>query len=344
MVRDVGAPPRAVKSLELNVINVNRHHASLRSKLIGAGAAVLVAAGGTGAFVAAAGPGSPSAAPRPTSSLTDASAQPAGVFVAVSPLRVLDTRPPSAGGPIGVPTSAKLASNATLDLRLSGTGYAIPANATAAMLNITIDEDASLASYLTVWPKGETRPYTSANNALPGLIASNSMLAKIGADGSISIYNQQGAVNVVIDLVGYTVPLADSVANGAGSVLAPSATPMTVAAGVPSAVTFTKAGPFAGSVAVDKNFAMTVSADGLYSVSYDATITSTVSGNVAVFVHGVLAGPATPFAAGAGILLADEYFVLAKPGDAITLVFTPDAAGSITVTAGSLTVEQVTAS
>ena len=149
-----------------------------------------------------------SSAPRPEISLTDSSAQPPAVFVAVSPLRVLDTRPAPVG-PIGVATAAKLGQGQQMNVRLAGDGAAIPANATAALINVTLDEDASLSSFLTIWPAGEARPNASANNAEPGLVASNSLLAKIGDGGSISIFNQQGAVNVIVDVVGYTVPLSD---------------------------------------------------------------------------------------------------------------------------------------
>jgi hypothetical protein len=141
-------------------------------------------------------------------SLTDATATPPGVFIGVSPIRILDTRGPVAGGPIGVPQPGKLAANTTLNLLVAGTNRAVPANASSVLINVTIDEDASLASYLTVWPSGEPQPFTSANNALPGLIASNTILAKLGSTGGISIYNQRGDVNVVIDLIGYTVPVA----------------------------------------------------------------------------------------------------------------------------------------
>ena len=75
---------------------------------------------------------------------------------------------------LGVATPAKLAPGATMDLRLAGIGKAIPAEATSAFLNITLDEDANLQSFLTVWPSGEPRPLTSANNALPGLVAAAS--------------------------------------------------------------------------------------------------------------------------------------------------------------------------
>ena len=148
------------------------------------------------------------AGPRPTASATDGSATPPGVFIGTSPVRVLDTRGPAAGGPIGVAQAGKFGPSSRLTLRLAGEGLAVPANATSVLINVTIDEDASLPSYLTIWPAGEAQPFTSANNALPGLIAGNSMLAKIGANGAINIFNQRGDVNVIIDLVGYTVPLS----------------------------------------------------------------------------------------------------------------------------------------
>ncbi len=166
-------------------------------------AATLLAVIGAGAIAGGAVAGG---APRPEASLTDLTAEPPGAFVAVSPLRVLDTRP-APQGPIGVGASGPITQNSSIDLKLSGEGQAIPARATSAFLNITIDQDATLASFLTVWPTGEPRPLTSANNALPGLVASNTMLAKLGDGGSISIFNQQGDVNVVIDLLGYVVPL-----------------------------------------------------------------------------------------------------------------------------------------
>lgn len=158
-------------------------------------------------------------------SLTDASAQPASVFIAVSPVRVLDTRA-GAGGPIGVPSAAMLGPGAQFDLALAGDGAEVPAGASSVLINVTIDDDATLASYLTIWPKGEPQPFTSANNALPGSIAGNSMLAKLG-DGGISIFNQRGNVNVVIDLVGYTVALS-GVQQSGGRLLSGTAEPTSV--------------------------------------------------------------------------------------------------------------------
>ncbi len=72
-------------------------------------------------------------------------------------------------------------------------------------VNVTIDEDATLKSFLTVWPTGTTRPNTSANNAEPGLVQANSAIFQLGTDGQLSVYNQLGTVNVIMDVTGYFV-------------------------------------------------------------------------------------------------------------------------------------------
>ena len=58
-------------------------------------------------------------------------------------------------------------------------------------------------------PAGTPRPFASADNAEPGLVMPNLTLVKLGPTGGISIYAQAGAINLAIDLVGYTVPLPD---------------------------------------------------------------------------------------------------------------------------------------
>jgi len=151
-------------------------------------------------------------------------------FIAVAPERVLDTRGPS-NGPIGVAAAGPLRGGQQIDLPLTSPApnrpsAPLPANATAALVNITIDDDASLKSFLTVWPTGTPRPFTSANNAEPGLVSPNLNLAKLGPTGAISFYAQQGAINIAVDLVGYTVPLSS--APGVGS-------PLLTGAGAPAA-------------------------------------------------------------------------------------------------------------
>jgi hypothetical protein len=155
------------------------------------------------AVVAALGGGIAIAANAPTPRQVPAPEPTASVLVPITPERVLDTRA-GAGGPIGVPTAGKIGANQTIDVDVAGVG-AIPENATAVAANITIDEDATVKSFLTVWPAGETRPNTSANNAEPGLVMANSAILLLGVNGQLSVYNQLGSVNVIIDVTGYFV-------------------------------------------------------------------------------------------------------------------------------------------
>jgi hypothetical protein len=123
-------------------------------------------------------------------------------FVGIQPVRVLDTR--GDGQTVGVPAAAPLGPNTTIDVQVAGIDQ-VPAEATSVAINVTIDFDATQKSFLTVWPTGEPKPLASTNNAEPGLIMANSALMKVGTDGKISVFNQQGAVNVIIDVTGYFV-------------------------------------------------------------------------------------------------------------------------------------------
>jgi hypothetical protein len=72
----------------------------------------------------------------------------------------------------------------------------------AVALNVTVTEPTS-SSFLTVWPTGAVRPLASNLNFVAGQTVANSVLTKVGADGTISIFNNGGAVQVVIDVVGW---------------------------------------------------------------------------------------------------------------------------------------------
>ncbi|MCU1503191.1 MAG: hypothetical protein JWM12_2545 [Ilumatobacteraceae bacterium] len=184
-----------------------------RRALVGTAVAVMV--GGSAASVMASA--SPSTR-RPQGIVTATQVE---VFVSVAPSRILDTRGASSGGPVGVATPRPLQPGEQLDLTVAGAGHVIPAGATAAVLNTTIDYDATLHSFLTIWPTGQPRPISSTNNALPGSEVSNLTVARLGTGGAISIFNQQGQVNLVLDVVGYLVPLnqVNGFENGVNTVL-----------------------------------------------------------------------------------------------------------------------------
>ncbi len=120
--------------------------------------------------------------------------------------------------PGGSPAVVKAAGPATIDGLYAGTGAIGPGVTTtmtvvgrgsvpltgvgAVALNVTVTEP-SASSFLTVWPTGTPRPLASNLNFVTGQTVANSVLTKVGADGTISIYNNTGAVHVVIDVVGW---------------------------------------------------------------------------------------------------------------------------------------------
>ena len=141
-----------------------------------------------------------------TSTTTTTTLAPAD-FVGIQPVRVLDTR--GNGQTVGVPAAAPIGADKAIEVQIAGYKVGdqvlIPDNATSVAINVTIDGDATSKSFLTVWPTGDPRPLASTNNAEPGFVSPVSALMKIGEDGKISVYNQAGAVNVIIDVTGFFV-------------------------------------------------------------------------------------------------------------------------------------------
>src|SRR4051794_7280455 len=164
------------------------------------------------AGLAAASPGSG----RPAPAAITPAADPEG-FVGVAPTRVLDTR--AGDGPIGVATAAPLGPGQEITFALTTAApnrptAPVPPNAVSVLLNVTIDKNATADSFITVWPTGQPRPNSSANNATPGQVTPNSIVVPLGANGSVSIFNFTGNVELAVDLAGYTVPLAGSSIQG----------------------------------------------------------------------------------------------------------------------------------
>jgi hypothetical protein len=78
----------------------------------------------------------------------------------------------------------------------------IPADADAVVVNATVTNTTS-SSFLSVWPKGQPRPLASSINWNPGWSIPNAVTVKLGAGGAISVYNNAGRADVVLDVVGY---------------------------------------------------------------------------------------------------------------------------------------------
>lgn len=121
---------------------------------------------------------------------------PSDRYVSIAPVRILDTR---VG--LGAP-KARIGAGATLNASVLGRGTVPASGVHSVVINMTAT-DATDPTFLTVWPAGEARPTVSNLNAVPGLAVPNLVLAKVGRDGAVSIYNSTGAVSVIGDVVGW---------------------------------------------------------------------------------------------------------------------------------------------
>lgn len=129
----------------------------------------------------------------------------AGSNVGMQPLqlaRLLDTRD-GTGGTLGA-----VGPGQSVDVQVVGAG-GVPAGATAVALNITATEP-SAGSFLTVWPTGQPRPLASSVNMAPGQTVANMVLARVGADGKVTVFNNTGSTHVVVDVLSAFVPGAGS--------------------------------------------------------------------------------------------------------------------------------------
>lgn len=126
-------------------------------------------------------------------------------FVPVQPVRVYDSRP---GRQPGTGPKARLGPGATLDLVLPGTGT----TAAAAVLNVTI-VDPSSATFVTAFPSGTAPPGASSVNAAARTNTANAVTTALGPGGRVTLRNDAGDTDLVVDLAGYYVPAGDTTAS-----------------------------------------------------------------------------------------------------------------------------------
>jgi hypothetical protein len=123
---------------------------------------------------------------------------PAGdTFGSLVPDRLLDTR---TLGPAP-------AAGSTIPLSVLGRGGVPPAGVSAVVLNLTVTGPTA-GGYLTTWPSDTTKPNASSLNFAAGQTVANLVVAKVGVDGSIMIWNSNdslamGPVHIIVDVVGW---------------------------------------------------------------------------------------------------------------------------------------------
>ena len=111
-----------------------------------------------------------------------------GTFVGLSPTRALDTR---------FDFDTPLGAEEYIILPIVEPGSPVA----AVMMNVTVTNPTE-PSYLTIWPNGSPLPNASSLNFAPGQTVPNLVVAPIGADGSVNIYNFTGDTEVIVDIVG----------------------------------------------------------------------------------------------------------------------------------------------
>ncbi len=119
-----------------------------------------------------------------------------GVFVPMSPQRIVDSR--DVGG------IDQVGQGVTVPIAVAGVA-GVPANATAAIVNVT-SVDSTTPSFITVWPAGGQKPTASTVNPRPGVPVPNLAYLKLGSAGQLSLYNNSGSTDVIVDVFGYVVP------------------------------------------------------------------------------------------------------------------------------------------
>ena len=118
-----------------------------------------------------------------------------GRFVAVDPVRVLDTRPES-GGPVP-PEWTPHRPAAGEAVRVTG----IPAGAAAAVVNVVADQAVG-AGYLRAQATGAVGLTTSNGNFVGGLASGTLSVVPVGPDGTISVFTSN-STHLVVDLMGW---------------------------------------------------------------------------------------------------------------------------------------------
>jgi len=118
-----------------------------------------------------------------------------------APVRICDTRAPSAASPANQCSSQPIASSAPLTMNVRGVA-GVPAGATAVVVNLTGIQP-NVATYLTVFP-GPAVPFSSDLNPAAGEVRANMVVATINpGTGHISILNAAGTIGVVVDVLGW---------------------------------------------------------------------------------------------------------------------------------------------
>jgi hypothetical protein len=122
---------------------------------------------------------------------------------AASPIRICDTRagnPSGLSGSYGQCDARSLGSAQSLTINVRGLA-GVPANAKAVVVNLT-GISSNTNTFVTAFP-GPRLPFTSDLNLTAGATRANLAVVALSAGGTITIYNNSGTTNAVVDVLGW---------------------------------------------------------------------------------------------------------------------------------------------
>jgi hypothetical protein len=125
-----------------------------------------------------------------------------GVYKGFNPTRLVDSR---VGGTTvdGLDAGGgSLGAGSQVDVTVTGRA-GVPATGVGAVVLNVVAVAPTAAGFVTVFPTGETRPNSSSVNVAPGSSSANLVIAKVGSNGKVTVYNANGETHLVVDIVGW---------------------------------------------------------------------------------------------------------------------------------------------
>jgi hypothetical protein len=123
-------------------------------------------------------------------------------LTALTPARVLDTRPGFTTIDGLFAGNGALAGGQQLDLLVAGRGGLPASGVGAVILNVTVTNPTA-PGYISAWPTGQTRPLASNLNFDPAQTVANLVVAGVGSGGQVSLFNSAGSTQLIADVSGW---------------------------------------------------------------------------------------------------------------------------------------------
>jgi len=199
-----------------------------------------------------------------------------GRYQPLVPARLLDTRNGTGG------YSSPLGQGQTINLQVAGRGNVPSTGVSAVVLNLTVTGPTN-PSFLTAFPSGTVLPLASNLNYVPHQTVPNRAIVQLGDHGQLSLYNNLGHTDVVVDVAGWFTDSSTAVAAGQFTGLAPARiVDSRIGLGLPRALT-------GGSTPIKVAGAGGVPSTGATAVVLNVTVTNpTTPGYLTIYPGGTL--------------------------------------------------------